>query len=98
MFVESTCSIVDFISVERITGEVLAREIKSTINMVLILRNAEGKGTMVPQTCHVLMVFRDVFVLTTPRLHMFIVIPRIKFVQCGSMQFTMHQKHEFYNN
>ena len=57
--VYNTCSIreefVDFISVERITGEVMAREIKSTTNkyMVLILKSAEGKGMMVPQTCHV---------------------------------------------
>ena len=58
---------------ERITGEVLAREIKSTINKYG--RIAEGKGTMVPQICQVLMVFRDVFVQTTPRLRMFIVIP-----------------------
>ena len=49
MFVENTCSIreefVDFISVEKITGEVLAHEIKSTINKYgLNFEECRGQG------------------------------------------------------
>ncbi len=78
-FVDSDCNIqeefLDFIKVERITGEVLAREIKNVLaSMGLTCKTVGDKGMTALRICQLPMEFRAVFQLRILKQFMYIVI------------------------